>query len=132
MLSIRRLVAILAIVFMALVWVVQSPDDIDEDANKPWDIVVAPNSTDTVATTASPREEQPANDDALDKAYKIMSIVISGAILLVICIAAIVAVKRGVPLDLENGPFAAPIRILQQLRGRIDAFQERRAIRNLR
>ena len=117
---------------MALVGVVQGPDPIDKDRNHDWDIVVVPNSTDTSTTTASPKEEQDANDDALDRAYKIMSIVISSAVLLVICIAAIVAAKRGQPLDLENGPFAAPLRVLQALRGRIDALQERRAIRALR
>ena len=123
----------LALILVVLVWVAHSPPTKDDpDANEAWDVIVVPNGTDTPSTTAESKEMQPKIDYGLDRVYKILSLTISGAILLIICIAAVVAISRGQPLDLENGPFAAPFRVLQQLRGYVDAVQERRVIRNLR
>ena len=93
--------------------------------------MVNPNGTATPATTTASQESRIDNGDGLDFVYKVMSITISAVILVVICVAAVVAARRGLPLDLENGPFAMALAVLHRLQGFVDAVQERRAIRNL-
>ena len=123
------LVVILAMIFFG---VVHSPDQDDPDKNYDWDIVEVPNGTATPKTTSPPKESQHDDGDGLDRAYKIMNITICCLIIVVVLVAVGWAVLRGQPLDLENGPFAMPLRLLQQLRGYINGLQERRAIRALR
>ena len=133
MLSLRRWCVTLALILVVLVWVAHSPANRDDpDANDPWQIItVNPNGTATPATTTTPQKSQDDNGDGLDFVYKVMVIIISSVILVVVVVLMVVAIWRGLPIDLENGPFAMALQVLHRLRGFVDAVQERRAIRNL-